>query len=263
MRFKNYFLVFATLLVLSGCVSLPGTRPEVQSIECRTAAIDFEGTNLAFDIDVFNPSAGGVQGPLVRYAIYIKEAPILELEKPPGTELDASGTTILTLPVRISYEDLWKHDRTLRHASEASFTLRGALVFDGPGPTFAVPISYSGSFPILRPPELTAVKVRLSDVSLSEALLLVDAEVTNPNSFALDIRRLDYSLDLGDVRVNKLMSWTKGLVPARQRKPLTLSSKVSASDGLIDLLMKGVSDTPRITAEGIIETPYGAVELKR
>ncbi len=263
MTFTRILCVAAALVLLSGCASLPIAQPEVRSVQCRTTAIDFEGVNLAFDVDVFNPSMAAVPGPLARYAIYVEETPLPELEKPRGIDLDPQGVSILSLPARVSYNDVWAREKALRGAAEVNYTLRGALVFEASGSPFAVPITHSGSFPVLRRPEMTAVKVRLSDVSLNEALLIVDAEIVNPNSFALGTEQLEYSLDMGDVRVGKLKSWTKGSVPAHQRKPVALSGKISPSDGLIELLMKGVSGTPRIVAEGFIQTPYGAVKLER
>ncbi|MBI5116152.1 LEA type 2 family protein [Candidatus Poribacteria bacterium] len=261
---RTFMTALAVSAMMFGCSTLPVTlRPTVQAVRPRVTAIDFHGVNMAFDVDIRNPLPVVLPSPRVRYGIEIQGSDFVSSEMAAAAELPARGVGTVSFPVRLSYHDLWRTYKSLGNASEVSYTLHGAFVLAALGQSFEVPVSHSGSVPILQPPLLTALKVRLADVSLSKATVIVDSEIKNPNVFPLGIGSLRYTLDLGDVRIGDLSASSPGPVRAGQTQQFNLSGEVSASNGLIKLLMSGVTGKPEIAASGSIQTPYGPVRLSK
>jgi LEA14-like dessication related protein len=261
---RTFMIVLVVSAVMLGCSTLPVTlRPDVRAVRPRITAIDFHGVNMAFDVDVRNPLPVVLSSPRLRYGIEIQGSDFVSSEMAASADLPARGVGTVSFPVRLSYYDLWRTYKNLGDASEVPYRLHVAIVCAALGQSFEIPVSHAGAVPILRPPVLTALRVRLADVSLSKATIIVDSEVKNPNVFSLGIGNLRYRLDLGDVRIGDLSASSAGSVRAGQTQQFNLSGEVSASNGLIKLLMSGVSGKPEITASGLVQTPYGPVRLPK
>jgi LEA14-like dessication related protein len=123
-----------------------------------------------------------------------------------------------------------------------------------------IPFAHEGVFPVLRPPTVSTMKVQLEDVSLSKARIVADAEITNPNAFDVGIKDLSFALNLGNAQVMGLKT-TDAAVAAKNKKRLLLSGEISAANGLINVLMNGISGEPEISASGLLQTPYGYIKL--
>jgi LEA14-like dessication related protein len=173
-------------------------------------------------------------------------------------ELPAGGVGHLKLPVRLSYYDLLRGYPDLRGAAEVRYSLHAALDLSAMGNAIEIPFSHEGTVPIFRPPIATASKVRLADVSLTKARLIVDAEIENPNVFELGIGELSYELDLGDVRVAVHFSTADGAtIGPRRSEKVTLTGDITSAEGLVKLLMNGISGVPKLSVSGLVRTPYG------
>jgi LEA14-like dessication related protein len=256
-------LVAATLVASTlGCATLPLTeRPEIQAVRPRISGIDFQGVNMAFDVDVRNPYPIPLRTPRFRYGIDVEGSRFFDSEAASGIDLPASGVGTATLPVRMSYADLWRTYGSLAGAPEADYTLRGALLIPVAGQSLELPLSHSGTFPILRPPAFSDVKVQLGDVSLTKAGVSVDAVMKNPNAFALGLEGLGYALKLGDAKLGGLSATTASTLAAGQTGRMTLSGDVSAASALFNMLMGGGKGGAEIVPSGSIQTPYGTVKL--
>jgi hypothetical protein len=160
--------------------------------------------------------------------------------------------------VRLSYYDLLRGYPDLRDAAEVRYRLHAAVDLSALGSSIEIPFSHEGTVPIFRPPVATASKVRLADVSLTKARLIVDAEIENPNVFELGVGELSYELDLGDVRVAVHCSAADGAsIGPRQSAKMTLTGDITSAEGLVKLLMNGISGVPKLSASGLVRTPYG------
>jgi LEA14-like dessication related protein len=258
------FVTLSFLLMLEACAGLPGApSPEIERIDARITGVRFDETRLAFDVAVHNPYPVAARTPRFQYDFEI-EGSTFQSSSVSGSEyLPAGVTSVVVLPIHISYDDLFRSYPALSEESEVDYRLRVAL---GPSTMrpVEVPFYREGTFPVLRPPVVTASKVRLVDVSLREAMVVVDAEIENPNSIEIDISGLRYELGLSDMRVEV------GNVPENEteiapgkRVRIALSGGITPSEGLIELLISGVSDTPNLLVSGSIRTPYGSAVLPR
>jgi hypothetical protein len=151
----------------------------------------------------------------------------------------------------------------LADATEADYTLRGALILPVLGGSFEVPISHSGTVPILRPPTFSDIDVSLANVSLLKATIRADAAMKNPNAFALGIKNLGYALKLGGVELGGLTATTASTLEAGQTGRLSLSGEVSAASALISVITGGRISDAKIVPSGSIQTPYGTVPFRQ
>jgi len=255
-------LVSALIAVALGCATLPGApRPEVRAVDARISGVDLGGVSMVFDVAAHNPYPVAIRTTRFRYGLEIGGADFINSDALTRIDLPAGETSTVALPVRLSYYDLWREYPTLRGSATAKYRLHAVVGFSVMGASLDIPFSHEGTFPIFRPPIVTAAKVQLADVSLSKAKIIVDSEIENPNAFALDVSGLKYELDLGDVRLAVLDPSGGETIGPGQTDRLILTGEVSASNGLIKLLMNGVSGVPQVTVSGLVRTAYGTIRL--
>ncbi|RJP15978.1 MAG: hypothetical protein C4520_19570 [Candidatus Abyssobacteria bacterium SURF_5] len=264
MRLRSSCLILAVLLAtVAGCASLPlGNAPEVQSVSPRITGIDFEGLNLAFDVDVNNTYPIPIKTPRFRYGLDVEGSRFFESETASQFDLPAGKVGTVTLPVRLSYVDLFSTYTRLASASEANYTLNGALLLPVLGRSFELPLAHSGTFPVLRPPAFSDVSIDFADVSLLKTRINVNAVMKNPNAFAIGIENLGYVLKLGTVELGGLTATTAKSLEAGQSASLSLSGRVSAASAVSNLLKGGKAGGAAIVPTGFLQTPYGPVNFQ-
>ena len=262
---KNLALIgLAVLLaVLPGCAKVFEVlgKPEVTSVRPRITGIDLEGIAMAFAVDVQNPYPFVIKSPKLRYALDIEGTELLSSTTDTDVRLPANNVGTITLPVRLAYSKLWSTVQKLSKAKRAAYKLHGAVLLDAMGKSYELPVSHTGTFPILRPPKFSNFKVNFSDVSLRSAKVTVQADVQNPNVFALGIKNLGYQLALGSVSVGDLVASTADKIEPDKSGKVTLTGQISAASALLKVIRGASIGTPKLAPSGAIETPYGPVKL--
>jgi LEA14-like dessication related protein len=259
-------LLFLVFFLAVGCSSSPIldaiARPEIKDLRARIAGLDFQGVNLVFDVDVANPYPVAIRTPRFKYGIEVAGTSIMTSDTTTTIDLPASGIGTTSLPVRVRYADLFKLYQNLSGVAESDYKLTGALVLRAMNRDFELPLSHAGTFPILKIPTFTAVDVKPSEVTMTRAAITVEAEIGNPNIFALGLEGLGYGLALGEIQVGGLKVSTGDSVEAGGTGALTLTGEISAVNAVIQLLMGGKLGAAQIRPRGFIKTPYGRVALQ-
>ena len=256
---------FGTVAVLglnAGCASI-GSRPEIRDLRARITSIDLQGVNLAFDVDVHNPYPVALKTPRFRYGIDIQDKPFVESELDVKVDLPAGQVGTATLPAHFTYRDLWKIYATLSDSADVAYRLRGVFLISALGQSFELPLSHSGTFPVLRRPTFTVRNLDYSEPTLSSAAMTLEVEVHNPNVFDIDVQGLGYAAQLGDVQVGRINASTIGQVPAGQTGNLNLSGEITARSALLELLRGESLGKAHVSPIGSLKTPYGPVDLTR
>jgi len=259
-------LIFSILIVLSvciwGCATLDAfERPEVRAVRPRITDIDFQGVNMAFDVDVHNPYPIPIKASRFRYGLDIENSRFLDSETESSLDLPAAQVGTAVLPVRLSYKDLWGTFKNLSGASEANYRLHGALIYNAFGRSLELPLSHNGTFPILRPPAFSDIKIDTTALSLSGTKIGINAAMSNPNVFPLDIRDLGYKLRLGDLTIGNLTATTSDVLKAGEAGRVSLSGEISSASAIMNLIKSGGFGSAAILPSGLIQTPYGPVRL--
>ncbi len=254
------FLSLAILAtgLASGCASM---RPTLQSVSARVVAIDFEGVELAFDVDVKNNTFIGLHTPRGRYALRVAEKDVISSDTIPATELPAGIVGTITLPARITYLSLWELVHELKNSAELPYEMEGAMIFDIAGQSLSLDFAHAGDLPVLKLPKVSITDVDTSGFSLRGTNVTVSAQLTNPNIFALGISELGYELKLGNVEIGRVEVNTPGLVDPGASCVLTARCKLAATSAASSVLKGGELGSPKLTPVGAVNTPYGAVSL--
>ena len=266
-RKQALLAIVAGALLLSGCTGLTDAlslldRPTVQSVRPTISAIDLQGVGLGFDVDIANPYPFALQSPDFRYGLDIKGAEFIQGLHDVPVNIPAGGVGTLSLPVRLDYAKLIDTYQGLKDAKEVDYKLHGALLLSGMGKSYEVPLSHSGTFPVLHTPKFSNIKVDYSDVSMTGAEVALQATVENPNAFVLGLADMGYALKLGEVEVGNLTASTLGDIASGGSGELKLNGKISAMGALMNLLRGGTPGLPTLAPTGTIQTPYGPVNLQ-
>ena len=253
----------AVLCVTTGCAPLLDVigRPRVTRVRPRVTGIDFRRVTVAFDVDVDNPYPFALRAPILRYGLEIEGADFLKGEHPVDVHVPARREGTVTLPARVTYTKLWRTYRELRRANEVSYRLHGVLLVSALGQSRDLPLERSGTVPILHPPKFRHPRVGFSPVSWRGALVTLQADVHNPNVFPLGVHDLGYRLSLGDVEVANVTATTGGPIGPGQNGCVVLTGRITASGALLRLARGSKLGKPRLTASGVLHTPYGVVNL--
>lgn len=262
---NRYWLVGVTLLgllLLAGCASMPALRaPEVTGITPRIAGFDLRGVNLEFAVQVVNHYPVALVAPEFRYALDIADSQFISGTQAAGIDLPAGGVGTAVLPVRLNYLDLWRLYRSLKDASEVPYQLRGAFTVRALGQTFDLPLAKAGTFPVLRLPRFSEMRLQRPEYGGGAARVTVDCRMANPNIFALGLEQVGYRLAVGSIEVGGLSVVTAPELAAGGNSAMRLTGEVSAVTALMQILSGGRGGDIKITPQGTLRTPYGAVAL--
>ncbi|GAB4330023.1 MAG: hypothetical protein Kow0099_00300 [Candidatus Abyssubacteria bacterium] len=217
---------------------------------------------MVFDVDVDNPYPVPIKTPRFRYGLDIKGTRFFDSESESQINLPARGVGTVALPVRVSYADLFETYKNLSGESEVDYTLNGVMLLPVLGRQFELPLSHSGTFPVVRPPSFSNIDIDFTNLSLTKTKLDVSAAMKNPNAFALGVDGLGYVLKLGDIELGDLTATTQSTLGAGQTGQLLLSGEVSAASALLNMVKGGKAGSAQILPQGAIETPYGPVRLR-
>ncbi len=256
------FVLLVLVTSITACAGLPITqRPEVRGVYPRITGLDFQGVTMDFDLTVYNPYPFSIKTPRFRYALDIEGSSFFQSEAISPFELPESGPGTVTLPVRVDYTDLWRAYRALADSPEVTYRIYGTLFLPVIGRSLELPFSYSGTFPILRPPTFSDVRVQVNNVSPMGAKITADAAMTNLNVFPLGIEGVGYALMVGDIKLGSLSATTASALGPGQTGRVTLTGEISAANALFGLIKGGKIREARILPSGYVGTPYGPVSL--
>lgn len=257
-------LLVMTSVVTFSCQYLPSNlQPEIVGVNPRITGIDLQGVNMAFDLDVKNPYPMAIKSPRFKYSFAVEGTPLASEQTAEGVDLPARKTGTASLPVRVGYQDLFNIVGGMRGANKANYAIDGAFLIDAVGENFELPFAHEGVLPILQPPKFSAVNMKQPEVSLSGAKIAVDANVTNPNIFAVGFKNLGYALQIGDIPVGDLAVSTLDKLAAESSGQMSFGGQVSAWDAARGVLSGGKLGEIKIMPRGEIQTPYGPVKLDR
>lgn len=250
------------LQISLGCAMLPANmKPQVVGVTPRVTSIDLKGIDLAFDLDIKNPYPTALKTPEFTYDLNIAGMSFASREATATLNIPARSTGTTTLPVRIDFADLFSLSQNLKGANEAPYSIGGRFIVPVAGQRIEVPFSHEGTFPVLRIPKFSNIRVNPGGISLTGAKIDVQADMVNPNVFAIGLSGLGYSLELGGVKLGDITARTADSLAPGAKGTLSLSGKLSAKDAITSLAEGAKLGRVRIVLRGKIQTPYGEVNL--
>ena len=163
-----------------------------------------QGLTLIFQIRIGNASAQPCDLTRYDYRVVINQAEYLRLDVPldPPIRIAPSGETLLSLPLKITYRNLFQAIPALESEDKGNCYLMGSLVFaDERKREEKIPITFGGEFPIFRDPGVTLLPIRIKDLTVAGADAVFQVRLSNANAYELFVDAVRFSASFGEREV--------------------------------------------------------------
>jgi LEA14-like dessication related protein len=202
------------LIALSGCAELLNLlkmssikKPTAQITDTKVSGLSFSEIDLMFDVKIDNPNNVAVDLAGLDYNLKINNNALVNGDQKEPLSINAMGSSDLKIPVSINYNDLYQAIKSLKEQDDSEFAFTGGLSFNLPVlGNVRVPISASGTIPLLKLPKIKVNKVALKSYSWSSASLELDMEISNNAGMNLVFDKLNYGLAIAG------QSWVDGII---------------------------------------------------
>ena len=211
---KKILLFGFVLVALSGCAELLNLL-QMSSIKKPTAAItdtkinglSFSKIDLLFDVKIDNPNNVAVDLAGLDYDLKINNKGLVSGDQKEPLSITAMGNSNVQIPLSINYNDLYQAIKSISEQDKSEYAFSAGLSFNLPVlGNVRVPISASGSIPLLKLPKIKLNKIALQSYSWSSASLELDMEISNPAGIGLILDKLNYGLNIAG------NSWVDGII---------------------------------------------------
>ncbi|MCJ7579316.1 MAG: hypothetical protein MUP98_02140 [Candidatus Aminicenantes bacterium] len=205
---KKNIIFLPMLLIMLVSFSFPGDLDDDLSITLEVKQVEKLTTaslNYVFYLNIKNVSSKSYYLIRYRYRFVVDEKEYLQINTTlsEGLEIIPSDTTMVSIPVMITYEHLFQAIEGIGEKDSTSCYLMGELFFsDGRKERGSLPIAFNGEFPIFKTPEVEIVSLDANMVSIGGADLDFHVKVSNSNGFILRVYEIAYNLKLGGYLVD-------------------------------------------------------------
>lgn len=210
---KTYFQVAISILILAMLTACSQLQEQVEAIKPTAKLVDVKLTNMNFDqaelvfkIDVKNYNPFSINLDSLDYDFKIADNSLVSGIINQEIKLEKASTSPVSLPVTLKFDDLKRIPGELWNADQLPYSFRGNLNIILPiiG-YFALPIEQKGELPVPKRPSLKFQGMKVNNITMTTADLLVTIEVDNPNAFHLGLSKLNYQLNIDN------QTWAKGV----------------------------------------------------
>jgi LEA14-like dessication related protein len=206
-------LALALLLAASGCAGIKEfaaasvQKPKLTFRSASVTALDLEGATVSLTWDLENPNVFGVDLARVAWTFDAEGKRIAAGELPGGLQIRASGTSPVTFPVRVRFQDvpgivslLGSGKDQIRYAVGATIGVRT------PFGVLDVPVTHADTLRLPSAPHFALDGLSVRSIGLDAIVLDVRLRVRNSNPFALPTGKLEYALSLSGADVARAES---------------------------------------------------------
>jgi len=209
----NKLLLLFFTISLIGCAELAKhadtIKPTAKLTGTRLANITFDQVDLVFDLAVENKNPIALDLAGLDYDLKIENQSLVSGVTAKAVNLKANATSPVQLPVTLKFDDLkklpgelWKKDR-LAYDLQTKFNINLPVIGN-----YAIPVSKQGELPVPKTPGIKIKDVKIKNLSFTNAELVAQVEVSNPNDFDLGLSNLNYQLNVnqqnwGQGKINK------------------------------------------------------------
>ena len=201
--FRQYFSRLACLLVLAGltaCSSLQQIaevqKPKASVSDASLGALSLDQATVLVDVVVINPNPFTLKTAGFDLNMAIDTHQLASLSQPDTSlSIPANGRNKIQLPVTLKFKDVISAVGSLANKNSLDYSLDGTVKVNVPVlGDISLPLSFTGSLPVPRMPEISFKSVSLESISLSGARMNIDFDVTNRNIFDINLKDLNYNL---------------------------------------------------------------------
>jgi LEA14-like dessication related protein len=265
-RFQRLWPAVLVVLV-SGCSLLQQVfqPPQARFDRAEFRALDFEALRVDLVLDLSNPNPVGAR--LSGYSMHfeVDGLTLVDGDIDQALDLRANASTELVLPTTLRWSELASRiSRGDQGQEDLPFRAAGSLRVDTPVGEISIPYNIEGALPVIQPPRIEAVGLRVTNTSFTTVGLALELAITNPNRRSIGVTAFDYDLGLQSKQVLSGSIDQRVPVAAGARESRTVNVNLSlleAGAALFALLNDGGQVDMSLSGRCEIETGYGTVPL--
>jgi LEA14-like dessication related protein len=193
--------------------------PTVTVSDVSISNISREQVRFLVKLDVANPNPVGLTLAKVEYNFELAGRPLAAGTTEAPLAIKASGSTPAEVPVALAYNELKTIYDQNKDADYLEYKLTGMFHVATPIGNLPVPYRQTGKVPVVRPPQVLGVSLKVKQLSLTGAEVALVLQLMNPNGYPLEIKKLTYALALegkpfasGEVAAQKVGPKLPGLI---------------------------------------------------
>lgn len=228
--------------------------------------LDNTGLNLVFYVQIKNSSSKVyyLSGYSYRFVVDQTEYVRLQTSLDSRLRLEASQETLIALPVKVTYEHLFRTVENIQMKDKALCYIMGELAFaDEKKERGRLPFSFSGEFPIYRNPQVDLVALNINMLTIGGSDLNLEIKLINTNGFELLVQRVSYKIKVGNHPIGEGNIGGDKSIPANGEKmfqlPLLLNFFEVGKD--VYAFLQQDSASCQFSGEIEIQTVWGRLEL--
>lgn len=262
-------LIACLALFTLGCETMQNLladmdKPTARITNARLDSLSLQQAGLIFDVEIQNPYSVALPLTRVSYGLSSADASLVKGEAGLEGTIPAGKSKVVSLPVSLVFNDLMKAGASIRPGQVLPYQADMKFAVDAPGVgELALPVSQKGEVPVPAVPTVAVTSVKFDQLTLTNAGGVVSLDVTNTNSFNIDLKKLGYSLSLGGSTVG-----TSEVTGAANLKPGEKTSlqipirftPMNLGTGALNML-KGSGSSFEIAGDMQLGTKFGDLNL--
>ncbi len=255
------------MIAISGCGALSQLsrgvqQPEISYNSMQFSSLSFDGMTLLFNFDVVNKNRLDLTAHGYSYSLSIDDNRFLEGISEDGILLRQRSVSNVQIPVTFNFSQLSSAIGSVFSRDSVRYDIASTFSIDLPVMgRKEVPVSASGHLPIPKLPSVSIKDVRLGNISLTGAEVILALDFVNPNRFGVAFSDVRYRLEVDgsqwvSTRLNQIIS-VGGNSVNQIEIPIRLDfAQVGSS--VYRLMTSGGSFQYRLTGDGNVDVdlPY-------
>jgi LEA14-like dessication related protein len=236
--------------------------PEVLLKERRIVDPSPGGFTLDFQLILRNPTAAPLLLSRYDYKVVIDETGYFDLQIDLAEPLPvpARGETLIALPVKLNYANLFPAVPGLKDKDLAFCYVSGGMTFrDERRKEKRVPMAFSSDFPVFRGLEFEPAPIEAESLTIGGAEIVAGVVLRNPNGFSFTIDKWTYRLSLVGRPVAEGAGGEGTKIAARGEATLSFPVTIDFYE-IGRMVYDGLAQPPtdaRAAGEVEITTPWG------
>ncbi|MBO6651914.1 MAG: LEA type 2 family protein [Balneola sp.] len=172
-------------------------KPDLSVNDVRISDASLSDLELTFDIEVDNPNSIAINLTSYNYDFLISDRSFVSGDQSLSTEILSTNKSIVQIPVRFTYEELFKTFSDIRDQDETEYELNSVIGVNLPVLGFTeIPLKKSGVIPVIKPPKVSVSRLSVKNLSFTKADLELILNIDNPNAFGISLRETDYTISI-------------------------------------------------------------------
>ena len=206
-------LALSLALALAGCAGLEKLaesalqKPKLTFRSASVTSLDLQGATVSLTWDLENPNPFGLDLAKIAWTFDAEERRVASGDVPGGVQLRANGTSPVTFPVHVRFQDVPGIVSLLGSGKdEVRYKVAATIGLRTPVGELDLPIAHADKVRLPGVPHFALDGLSVRSIGLDAIVLDVHLRVRNPNPFALPAGRLEYTLSMSGAEVARAQS---------------------------------------------------------